>query len=417
MQAGGDDVSSQRSASAALRALIVTYEYAASRFSGNGVYAGVIARALRAAGFSVRVAAARPSAHSGSADDDAEVLYVVVPARLWGSLSSRHSAHAEFSVGLQELAKNSKLGADLDLVLFVDWHASPDAIKAVTKATSPRRLGYLNFRVFSRSGDDEDRAFYEAREGTMLRCCNVAVALNQSDLAHLKALPGQGPLPAMSVLFPPVRRDILEAAQDGIDAARRRLVLCAVRLSREKEAHRFVEAVCEPSTKLAMVQAGWVPAVIASPVAASSEYAAPLLARLRAEWGGSARVVQEQLDAAGMAALFECSALNVHPPLADAFGMTCLEAAACGTPTLLHGGRDDAGERLVGAGDALQNGVFTWGEEAGVVTHAGADVGQAIATIAAMGCREREGTIQRAQQFARFWDEAAFRDCLKTIID
>jgi glycosyltransferase involved in cell wall biosynthesis len=55
------------------------------------------------------------------------------------------------------------------------------------------------------------------------------------------------------------------------------------------------------------------------------------------------------VDAAALFALFSNSVLNVHPAAYDAFGMTIMEAAAAGCPSLV-GGAHVGATHLLGAG-------------------------------------------------------------------
>jgi len=68
-----------------------------------------------------------------------------------------------------------------------------------------------------------------------------------------------------------------------------------------------------------------------------SEYGDDLIRRLKSA-APDALIIDSFLDADALADLFQRTALNVHPPLYDTFGMSVVEAAAFGAPSLLHSG-------------------------------------------------------------------------------
>jgi hypothetical protein len=104
-----------------LRVLVITLEFAASTFSGNGVYARSQARALARAGHRVLVVSGRPddlddaAAESAASDptaddDDASrpiVRTVPVPAATWGRLdaSCGHAAFASAAAASREITR------------------------------------------------------------------------------------------------------------------------------------------------------------------------------------------------------------------------------------------------------------------------------------------------------------------------
>eukprot|EP00955_Chlamydomonas_euryale_P078927 363221-Chlamydomonas_euryale.AAC.21 len=74
-----------------------------------------------------------------------------------------------------------------------------------------------------------------------------------------------------------------------------------------------------------------------------------LKARLRAACPTSV-VLESFLGPAELARLYQGCRLNVHPPSYDAYGMTIVEAASQGAPSLVHGG---GGGGRIGATDLL----------------------------------------------------------------
>ncbi|GBF97548.1 hypothetical protein Rsub_10149 [Raphidocelis subcapitata] len=105
-------------------------------------------------------------------------------------------------------------------------------------------------------------------------------------------------------------------------------ISCFVRLSPEKEAHRFVELVAELEARGALRRHGLTPLLVAG--TADTDYARAVKAALRAA-APSARVEERFAGPAELAALYRGTRLNVHPPVYDAYGMT-------GAPSLVSGG-------------------------------------------------------------------------------
>lgn len=190
-------------------------------------------------------------------------------------------------------------------------------------------------------------------------------------LHHFSPDPQQ--LPALpDVVLPPVRSEVIAFAsnmdkdevcfvnehlpQDVINALRqtetnlgspttdkdvleRRLLVCCVRQARDKNPDRFVSliedvhAACEGTLVNRRTGLPYIPVVFgATPDPAFSQELRERLLRVcpNAVWL-SAFITPPQL-----VAIFRVTALNVHPSLYDAYGLTVVEAAVCRCPTLLH---------------------------------------------------------------------------------
>jgi hypothetical protein len=130
---------------------------------------------------------------------------------------------------------------------------------------------------------------------------------------------------------------------DGWD--RIALVTCVVRLDPAKEAMRFPEvvaAILGAASRLARDEPHEEDRRIVAFVAGAAgdrAYAAEVVAALRGT-GVDVVVAESFLNAPTMAAVYAGAALNVHPSAYEAYGMTIVEAAACGVPTLVHHSRD-----------------------------------------------------------------------------
>jgi hypothetical protein len=209
---------------------------------------------------------------------------------------------------------------------------------------------FLNMRVFSNDAapGSADAAFYRRAEAAAVAGCGGAVALSSHDARALEALvrSERQEERRVSVLHPTLRSDLRELAatarvsamwdtvglgapseEDG--ALPRSRVLWCARWVPEKGAWRFVHLVRSLAGVLAELRLE--PTMCHD--AASEDPALPTRAQL-AEAGIS--VLGAFQNASALAELYASSALFVHAATYDAFGMTALEAAAFGTPTLLH---------------------------------------------------------------------------------
>jgi hypothetical protein len=177
------------------------------------------------------------------------------------------------------------------------------------------------------------------------------------------------PLPRLRILLPPLRGDMARlATEDGVSSSERpsgastaasslgawlaslspivwpdpfppgaRFLTCAVRLSTEKAPHRFAAALEQPGLQAALAARGIVPFLCGAPVnAAYAEEVHGSLRRVHASGRVGCVVVTAFMTGPTMARLWQHTVLNCHPPDADAYGMTVVEAAAFGAPTLVH---------------------------------------------------------------------------------
>ena len=90
----------------------------------------------------------------------------------------------------------------------------------------------------------------------------------------------------------------------------RRYLLCCVRLSREKEAHRFGDLVAALAASGALARAGVTPVLVGD--GPDADYAASVRASVL-QSAPHARIVASFLPPGELAALFDETALNVHP--------------------------------------------------------------------------------------------------------
>ncbi|GFR41507.1 hypothetical protein Agub_g2201, partial [Astrephomene gubernaculifera] len=184
-------------------------------------------------------------------------------------------------------------------------------------------------------------------------------------------------------------------AQAAAFVASRPYLSCVVRLSPEKEPERFVAAVEALAGQGLLERFGLTPLLLG---VANDEYAQALKARLRAAAPTSV-ILERFVGPAELAQLYRQTRLNFHPSTYDAYGMTIVEAASQGAPSVVHDG-----DGAVGATDLLRGGD---GEVFLVDLEAPAEqVAAAVGSILAAPVR-LAGTAVRALRKARSWDEAA----------
>ena len=321
-----------------MQLLLISLEYAFGTFSGNGVYSLSSVRALRSAGHSVRVVAGAPPGHAAGAGlaDDAFAL----PLPTWGRLD-RHSAHAAFAAAAgSDSALHAWLSAapPPQLVLGVDF-TSLGAYRALRLAAP---LVYLNWRVYTLT-DPEHRAL----EAEAAAASAATIALSHVDAAAIRSL--LGATRPVHVVPCPLREETRAlAGADPPAETGRTLLACVVRLSAEKAPERFVALVQALAERGTLQRLGIRPCMVG---AARDDFARDLVARLLAA-APQALVITDFLSPAELGRrVFAHTALNLHPPLYESFGLTVLEAAAWGAPTLMHAPASEA--QGVGAAEVL----------------------------------------------------------------
>lgn len=322
-----------------MRLVLIALEYDAGTFSGNGVYAQSFVRGLQRCGHTLSIVCGAPASSPAGLRDG--VWSVPLPS--WGRLD-RHSSYEAFGeqCGCDSALKSWVASLNVELVLGVDFSCLP-AVDALFSCPSKLKLVLLVLRLFSRTD-----AGHEPLERAAASASAVVVALSRDDAAFLTSLLVGAHTTATSPLVvcnpPPLREDVrsLAAALQADDAtrdggARRRVLLsCVVRLSPEKEPHTFISLVEAMSKRGAFSRLPWVvPCLVGAP---STPYGRDLTARLVAAAPHAELQPAFLLPAALGALVFLRAALNIHPPKADAFGMTVLEAAAWGCPTALRAG-------------------------------------------------------------------------------
>jgi len=354
--------------------VILTYEFTFSPFSGNGILSRSLVKALLLHGCQVTVWCCRPSAahqHKNHAlqtpeiTPDQEKRLIVVTADLkdsegWRRLDRESAWEAFHWARLKESQKLelNKALKQTDAVLVIDWTGacawrSIADIWTTTTENRKQPFIYLNFRVYS-SGilDPNEHEWYDAMERRAAEDADLIIALSENDKASLqKIMEGSSDdKKDIRVLPPPLRGDMealaklpyselahslpLEASKRlSKSTTQRCLVSCLVRLSPEKNTMRFVEFV--KATHEVLQQQKFIPLLVGA--SSDSGYAREVKEKLRDAFPESI-IVDSFLPPASLAAILSRTVLNFHPCAYDAYGMTIIEAAALGVPSVIAAG-------------------------------------------------------------------------------
>jgi len=275
-----------------------------------------------------------------------------IPIPVWGRLDAACS-WKEFADGCctpQIVRRVHEF--DPEVVIGIDWHSVTvyHYLTATLASVGHRRpLAYIysNYRVYLRSVDSEikgEKDLIAELEGQALALSACSTVLSRSDLEFVQqqyatALAGvQRPI---HVLLPALRSDMASippppsftnCATPAEHWQHRMYLTCCVRASPEKEPHRFVEAVCELEKRGVFDALGIVPLVAGAGWAdgTGGDYAQRLRQWLRGQVPQCV-IVDSFLSPDELADIYARTALNVHPPAYDAYGMTVVEAASQGT--------------------------------------------------------------------------------------
>ena len=335
-----------------MRVLYISMEYHAM-FSGNGTASMSFVRSLRTRGADVFVLCAAPVDTDAAAPQGAGAC---VPVPTWGVHGQtgpwESFADGCVAAGAAEAVRAWLLGGGEQpvAVVGVDWEGMAAYRRLVeagvfVAAAPPHSVAYYNYRVFYKNtgAAADEVAFYAERERACMEAARMTLCLCDVDAASLRALL---PRAQPRVILPGLRGEMAASAaaeeaersgqQPGSRRRRRRYLLCCVRVIREKNVAAFVEIVRSLATRsgcLGEAEGAVVPYMVGA--AGDAAYAAALHGELRAAYGGSV-VVDGFLGAAELAEVMAQSVLNVHPALNEAYGMTIVEAAAMGCPSVVH---------------------------------------------------------------------------------
>eukprot|EP00055_Hartaetosiga_balthica_P001853 m.2058 g.2058 ORF g.2058 m.2058 type:complete len:475 (-) comp1708_c0_seq1:172-1596(-) len=353
-----------------MKVLLVTMEFVDPIFSGNGVLSRMVCAGLEREGHAVKILCGRKwdiEMHPHQA-----LNITTIPLTTWGRLD-REAGWEEFWKGAKD--GNSLACSDVDdvdVILFVDW-SSLLVVKQLLESNCFSSSGGLNpkivfmcFRVFSASTslhrNDDDLQFYKKMEQDSMLLSDHAVFLSRNDQAIM--LREEGVEMPTSILFPPLRPEFVGwwCKQSGSTYAEfqknngsdksmmtvtdnesgkerghpRFRLLCCVRLSPEKHALSFVNVVRVLCQRGVVQQLGLVPTLCGSE--ADGDYARLVKATLRNvcdDCQCECDIIDGFVTHNELQRLFTETLVNIHPSKNDAYGMTIVEAAACGAISLV----------------------------------------------------------------------------------
>jgi hypothetical protein len=374
-----------------MKIIFLSIEFSIGTFSGNGIYAISQVRALRQLGHQVLVISGRPESSTSTASptDDADLISIPLP--IWNRLDLECS-WKEYALGCGTPSIVTAVqNFDADVVLGVDWHSYAayqnliEALEANQKISNSTSISFQtrippyacsNYRVYLRSlpEDNKQEEIMRKLEGeSLLRgICSFVLSASDKNFVeknYFSNLPSAPLLaPPLHVVLPALRADLAAIPLPQTTQEERKYLLCCVRASPEKEPHRFVDLICELQKRDFFDKNGIVPLLVGSgwkvenkslglyqePAAAAAtaalspldQYVLKLRQRVETHVP-CCHFIETFLGPMEMAQIYSQTALNIHPPAYDAYGMTIIEGASQKTPSLV------AFEGHVGATDLL----------------------------------------------------------------
>eukprot|EP00980_Cylindrotheca_fusiformis_P016157 scaffold4805_cov136-Cylindrotheca_fusiformis.AAC.12 len=345
---------------------------------GNGILARSLVNSLLEHGCNVSVWCCRPS--SLVASEEGAIIQNVFPqfqGRLkvfstavsdlkWRCLDDNSSweefvysdeSHASNEQDLQSFLRNLTDHSTSALPIAIDWHGAYafESIPLSRRRFLP--LLYMNFRVYSAGIQDKTRhEWLNNMERQALKHAEKVIALSEHDGTLLKHIGGfSEDDPTIDVFYPPLRKEVHALATAmptpfglplPISLPRdTRFVTCVVRLSREKETLLFLAFL--KSCRTILNSKHWVPVLVGSP--SDQTYSQQVRTGLKECCPFAIDLVDTFLSPVELCSLFSRTALNFHPCSYDAYGMTIIEAAAMGVPSVI------ANNGKVGASSVMQD--------------------------------------------------------------
>jgi glycosyltransferase involved in cell wall biosynthesis len=240
-----------------------------------------------------------------------------------------------------------------DYVFCIDWSAIETfyALQHCNYILATVPLISLVFRIFSRSQEllksIEDQQFYIEKEADAVIKSDLTIVLSHVDKFSLQRIHGgkitsNGKQKDFLILPPPLRFDFREQCHNSIYTTNeRKYITCNVRLSPEKNAILFAKIMKRLAEKQILQKLQLTPLMIGAICDVS--YAKEVKAHLPPE----TVIVERFLSSSELMRYLSETFLMIHPPTYDAYGMTIAEAAAIGTPTIIH-------EESIGASSLFQ---------------------------------------------------------------
>lgn len=330
-----------------------------------------------------------------------EVIPNFVPSDAWNRVDDQ-SGWMDFTksnlllsdAGKEKARRLLSAIADADVICVIDWSGGVAYRSILSEISGTADIAskvhlYLNFRVYSLGVDDpKRREWYDEMEYKAMKYADIVVPLSSQDREQLsvilqkneeKAQTSQNPRIPIEIVLPPLRQDMESFSKSGNSSEdfqlhlpnsirsriasggnssgntisnqlflKRPIVACVARQSPEKCIQRFVKFTEMASDVLEELKLTIVLAGAASDI----EYARKIRERLL-KAVPSAIVVDRFLSPKELGAVFAHTILNFHPSSYDAYGMTIVEAAVFGAPTVVAGPRVGA-FRLLGEDGCLR---------------------------------------------------------------
>lgn len=270
-----------------------------------------------------------------------------MPVDIWFT-TDRKSSHEQFARGVSRILDEIDW-ASTDACFAVDWTAmnalhvmSADSTAIMQRESVP--VMYLTYRSYaSMTGiSDDDRDFYSEVERNAVRRAvssgGGVVALCDDDWRTQSSFTDNEH--AVRVILPMLRTEFSTVADEDkgkiLDFGRKRQYLVSlVRLSEDKGPHRFVQMLrdIQQEDPTFWDRTGVVPLLCGA--ASQPEYAARVKRELL-DAVPNAVLVDRFLPPLEMAHLMQQAILNVHGALYEAYGLTIVEAAAMGCPSVIN---------------------------------------------------------------------------------
>jgi glycosyltransferase involved in cell wall biosynthesis len=418
-------------ASRGRRIILATYEFTYSPFSGNGILARSIVKALLQLGCHVTVWCCQPY-ESQQHDNHLEVPEIceesrdrlaLVPLQLeakhgWRKLDDESAweyfVWENLCTPAQQLLRKSL--SDADAVCAIDWTGA----NAVRSLLHSKPVVYLNFRVYSSGvADASKHQWYDDMENKALQGASSVVVLSRRDQVSLESISCKAPVQESHILLPPLRGDMERLAlKDSIELQQflpqefadmlcvkpRFLVTCVARLSHEKKVMRFVRFL--EKAKDILDELGLVPLLAGA--TSEEEYASSVKRELRKAAPNSI-IISHFLEPSELVAIFSRTVINFHPSAYDAYGMTIVEAAACGVPSVVAKGDSVGATALIDAECSIQ---VAMPNDENIIDDV--DVGEIAKLLRDPSVLDQRGQLARHRALA--WDEGAYGKRLLEII-
>eukprot|EP00445_Apocalathium_hangoei_P027308 CAMPEP_0203921602 /NCGR_PEP_ID=MMETSP0359-20131031/61731_1 /ASSEMBLY_ACC=CAM_ASM_000338 /TAXON_ID=268821 /ORGANISM="Scrippsiella Hangoei, Strain SHTV-5" /LENGTH=442 /DNA_ID=CAMNT_0050849319 /DNA_START=28 /DNA_END=1356 /DNA_ORIENTATION=+ len=363
--------------------LFVTLEFLDPIFSGNGTYSRSLVASLvldqrfrvhllcgcgseaddgTDASVRVRHILAK-QAPEGADDWQARVTATAIPLPTWGR-TDKDAAWQEWADGAVLGAQQQRWFPECSHAVVVDWTGFHVLSKLRGAGLIPERVlatalsfcVYFKTVVSSTSPENDAQAFYKEQETAMCLGSSRVLALCRDDADALREMVAElGAGCDVQMLLPPLRTEMQQLALSA-QPRERKFLTCCLRLHRQKNVRTFVDALQVFVDRHARGPFSWAGTVtpLLCGAAADKEYAAEVHSHFKDVCTKGAGLfagceISGFVGATQLGEYLSASVLNIHTSLYEAYGLTIIEAAAFGVPSVVHDGSIGAKE-LLGVG-------------------------------------------------------------------